>query len=56
MVIARHLEMLSYNLPFCQASVCLLEQENCELERKVSQQANDQQIALDSYHHFHSGN
>ena len=59
-MIARHLGMLPYNL-FCQASVCLLEQENCELERKVSQQSKDHQIALidssylSSYHHFYNG-
>ena len=44
-VIARHFEMLPYDL-FCQASVCLLEQENCELERKVSRQSKDQQLVL----------
>ena len=58
MVIARHLGMPPYNL-FCQASVCLLEQENCELERKVSQQSKDQLLIdpsyLSSYHHFHNG-
>ena len=37
----------------------MLEQENCELERKVSQQSKDQLLIdswyLSSYHHFYTG-